>query len=115
MYVPVALLEDLHEVQRSEMVDFFMRELRTPHWMRALSLSDPMAEDPKTLRDDHGWTGAYSAWPALSAQSLAMLHDKFDTVVDYLRSLAVALDTLGPFGQAAWVPPENRKLPFKES
>lgn len=41
--------------------------------MVALSPEDPIANNSNTRRDDHGYTGAYNAWPALSFESLAKL------------------------------------------
>ena len=52
------------------MVAFFGRELQRDHWMVALSPHDPIAADPGTRRDDHGWTGAYNAWPATFAPDM---------------------------------------------
>jgi len=44
------------------MAKFFKEELQTPTWMHALS---PKNNDAVTsVRPDHQWTGAYTAWPA---------------------------------------------------
>ena len=68
-----AIAENLSPTTKREMEEFFQRELQRDHWMVALSAEDPIASNPDTRRDDHGWTGAYNAWPALSFQSLAKL------------------------------------------
>ena len=59
---------DLSPRQREEMVAFFVRELQTPTWMRALSDRDLDAS--YSVRPDHQWTGAYPAWPPGAAQAI---------------------------------------------
>mmetsp|Transcript_93384 Transcript_93384/g.237707 ORF Transcript_93384/g.237707 Transcript_93384/m.237707 type:complete len:444 (+) Transcript_93384:1-1332(+) len=116
MYVPHAISEDMPPEQRREMVAFFNRELRTPHWMRALSRSDPIAQDAETRRSDHGYTGAFSAWPALSAQSLALLaadeSQGLSAAVVFLRHSAAATAN-GPYGQMQRLRPGDQP-PFKD-
>jgi len=51
-----ALAGDLSPLQVSEMAAFVARELRTPHWLRALSLGDGAAS--RSDRKDHGPWGS---------------------------------------------------------
>ena len=44
-----------------EMAAFVKQSLLVPHWMRALSLTDPAA--PLSNRSDHGPSGSYIGWP----------------------------------------------------
>ena len=60
----------LPDKQKQEMVSFFINELKTDKWMRALSESDNDAMF--SLRPDHQWNGAYPAWP--SQALLALIH-----------------------------------------
>ena len=80
---------------------FFASELQRPHWMVALSAKDPIARQPGTKRDDHGWTGAYNAWPALSFEALAKLgHGSGAGLRDAMTFLqsTVAVTHNGPYG-----------------
>jgi hypothetical protein len=95
----MALAEDLVETRRRELVDFFVRELRTPTWMRALSASDPDAAT--SVRLDHQWNGAYTAWPAEAAQALFRLGAD-DVALDWLHGLAKSTAE-GPFAQGHFV------------
>lgn len=94
--VPFAMLDDLDQQQRDEMVDFFVRELQTPTWMHALSPEDPDAIF--SVRPDHQWNGAYPAWPAESAAALFRM-GRDDVAATWLEGLA-ASSNQGPFGQA---------------
>ncbi len=88
--------DDLTESQRTEMVDFFNRELRSETWMYALS-----PEDDNVLYDvrpDHQWTGAYPAWPPEAARGLFHI-GATDVALEFLRSLARSANQ-GVFGQA---------------
>jgi hypothetical protein len=58
----------MSQKQKTEMVDFFRRELQTPTWMRALSTKD--LDVTFSIRPDHQWTGAYSAWASLALSGL---------------------------------------------
>src|SRR4051795_7068026 len=87
---------DLSAAQRQEMVDFFVRELQTPTWMRALSPYDP--DSAFSVRPDHQWNGASPAWPAEAAKALIAL-GRPDVVADWLPGLAASANQ-GPFGQA---------------
>ena len=90
---------DLTEEERAGMVDFFVRELQTPSWMRALS---PYDEDASfSLRPDHQWNGAYPAWPADAARALIEL-GRPDIVASWLPGLARTANQ-GPPGQAHFV------------
>ena len=86
----------LDEKQKSEMVEFFLMELKTDKWMRALSESDDNAMF--SVRPDHQWNGAYPAWPSQSLMALInsgnteIALDWIDTLVDTANQ--------GPFGQA---------------
>jgi len=119
LYVAEGMAEDFPAHERHEMIHFFNRELRRAHWIVALSPADPVAVDPvwrnSTMRDDHGWTGAYAAWPAYSAQALAMLNDREDGIpeaVQFLRDTAEATSS-GMYGQAHYVRP-GPGPPFKD-
>lgn len=88
--------DDLSDQQRAEMVDFFVRELQTPTWMRALSDRDTDAAF--SVRPDHQWTGAYPAWPPNAAAALYRF-GRADLASDWLRGLARSANQ-GPFGQS---------------
>lgn len=90
---------DLPQQRRAEMVDFFVRELRTPSWMRALSAYDDDAS--YSVRPDHQWNGAYPAWPAEAGRALIEL-GRADVVADWLPGLARTANQ-GPPGQAHFV------------
>ncbi|TDE08758.1 hypothetical protein [Jiangella asiatica] len=94
--VGMTIAADLPERQRAEMVEFFVRELRTPAWMRALSPYDDDASF--SLRPDHQWNGAYPAWPADAARSLIEL-GRPDVAADWLPGLARTANQ-GPPAQA---------------
>lgn len=94
--VAFAMHADLSVQQRAEMVDFFERELRTGSWMRALSPRDPDAAF--SLRPDHQWNGAYTAWPAEAARALFLL-GRADLAASWLPGLAGSANQ-GPFAQA---------------
>jgi hypothetical protein len=90
---------DLDEQTRREMVDFFQRELQTPEWLRALSPWDPDAS--YSVRPDHQWNGAYTAWPADAARALVALGAP-KVALDWLPGLARTANQ-GPPGQAHFV------------
>jgi hypothetical protein len=101
----------------SDMVDFVQRELIVPQWMRALSLSDSVAP---VSRPDHGTSGAYPAWPAMTSTGLAMAsatrQGNWSLAADVLRSVSQTM-LQGPIGQANQLPGTpggaNFTLPFK--
>ncbi len=94
--VAFGMAEDLTAEQRCEMVEFFVRELQTDSWMRALSPWDPDASF--SLRPDHQWNGAYTAWPADAARALYDL-GRGDLAAQWLPGLARSANQ-GPFAQA---------------
>ena len=117
MYVTDALADDLATSTKAEMSAFFARELQRPHWMVALSAKDPIASNPNTRRDDHGWTGAYNAWPALSFEALAKLGvgsaAGLGDAMSFLVSTAPVTRN-GPYGQADWVVTDRPEGTFKD-
>ncbi|MHB8719412.1 MAG: glucosidase family protein [Candidatus Dormibacteria bacterium] len=88
--------DDLDEQQRAEMAAFWQRELRTDVWMRALSPAD--ADCVFSIRPDHQWSGAYTAWPALAVLGLCNI-DRHDLAAPWLHGLARSANQ-GPFSQA---------------
>lgn len=94
--VAFALSDDLTPAQRHEMVEFFTRELQTESWLRSLSPWDPDASF--SVRPDHQWNGAYTAWPADAARALIAL-GRDDLAGPWLRGLARSANQ-GPFAQA---------------
>ncbi|GAA1994590.1 hypothetical protein [Microbacterium pumilum] len=97
--VGTTISDDLDETTRAEMVAFFQRELQTPEWLRALSPWDPDAS--YSVRPDHQWNGAYTAWPADSARALIALGEP-KAALDWLPGLARTANQ-GPPGQAHFV------------
>lgn len=97
--VGTSIAGDLDETTRREMVDFFRRELQTPEWLRALSPWDPDAA--YSVRPDHQWNGAYTAWPADAARALVALGEP-GVALDWLPGLARTANQ-GPPGQAHFV------------
>ena len=94
--VAATIPDDLTETQKSEMVGFFVRELQTPTWMRALSDRDTDASF--SVRPDHQWTGAYPAWPPNAAAALYRF-GRADLAAPWLHGLARSANQ-GPFGQS---------------
>jgi hypothetical protein len=82
--------------QKKEMVDFFVRELKTPTWMRALSTRD--LDVTFSIRPDHQWTGAYCSWPALALSGL-FAADSVELALDWMKGLAKT-SMQGPYAQA---------------
>eukprot|EP01116_Phalansterium_solitarium_P002069 TRINITY_DN11928_c0_g1_i1.p1 TRINITY_DN11928_c0_g1~~TRINITY_DN11928_c0_g1_i1.p1 ORF type:complete len:416 (+),score=142.57 TRINITY_DN11928_c0_g1_i1:453-1700(+) len=91
----------------TEMATFFNDELRTPHWMRALSLKDPAAK--LSNRSDHGPSGAYDGWPPKVIHGLVAM-GLYDEAKEFLYA-CVNVTFLGPYGQAHEVRPPG--LPYK--
>lgn len=87
--------EDLTSKQKEEMVNFFVNELQTPVWMRALSPKDNNAMF--SVRPDHQWNGAYTAWPSLAAAGLYNI-GKAELAFKWLKGIAKSANQ-GPFGQ----------------
>jgi len=105
---------DLSDAQKNEMTAFFMQHLKTPTWMRALSCEDDDAMF--SVRPDHQWTGAYPAWPPMSALGMYRI-GRIDEAFEWVRGMAASANQ-GPFGQAHFAedafPPEEggaRKAP----
>jgi hypothetical protein len=94
--VAFAMSADLGEQQRAEMLGFFERELQTDKWLRALSPWDPDAA--YSVRPDHQWNGAYTAWPADAARALVLL-GRGDLAAGWLDGLARSANQ-GPFALA---------------
>jgi hypothetical protein len=94
-----AIGADLPPAQREEMVRFFTTELQTATWMRALSPLDPDAA--YSVRPDHQWSGAYTAWPADAARALIEL-GRADLAAEWLPGLAQTMHQ-GPIAQAHFV------------
>lgn len=82
--------------QKREMVDFFVRELKTPTWMRALSTRD--LDVTFSIRPDHQWTGAYCSWPALALSGLYAA-GAVELALEWMKGLAKT-SMQGPYGQA---------------
>jgi hypothetical protein len=82
--------------QKKEMVDFFVRELKTPTWMRALSTRD--LDVTFSIRPDHQWTGAYCSWPALALSGL-FVAGAVDLANEWMKGLAKT-SMQGPYAQA---------------
>jgi hypothetical protein len=91
--------EELSIKQKKEMLQFFTEELQTPTWMRALSRKDEDAVS--SVRPDHQWTGAYTAWPSLMLKGLYRLGE-YVLASHWLNGLARTARQ-GPFGQAHMV------------
>ena len=85
-------LADIHD----ELVDHWDREFRTDRWMRALSVRD--GDAPFSIRADHQWNGAYTAWPSEVAAGLYRI-GRGDRAAPWLRTMAASANQ-GPFGQA---------------
>ena len=82
--------------QKKEMVAFFKRELQTPTWMRALSTHD--LDVTFSIRPDHQWTGAYTAWPALALSGF-FVAGEVDDAFEWMKGLAKTTQQ-GPIAQA---------------
>lgn len=95
-----ALADDLSPATAAEMATFFAAELRTPNWLRALSLSDAAA--PQSDRKDHGPYGAYDGWLGESVLALSRL-GRYADALNVTRSMAPVYDR-GPGGQSHQVP-----------
>ena len=81
---------------RAEMTDFANAELVMPDWMRAMSLKDPAA--PVSNRPDHGPTGAYDGWPALTVGAMWQLGFPTNAFDFYCSTAGVTEE--GPYAQA---------------
>jgi len=101
------MFNDLSAQQKEEMNHFFWEELHTPLWMHSLSPGD--VDATWNVRADHSWLGAYTAWPAKTAQGLYKINPSAP-VSQWIKGLAKSANQ-GPFGQAHIVetvfPPES--------
>lgn len=97
--VGTTIADDLEPAVRAEMVDFFVRELQTENWMRALSPWD--ADASYSVRPDHQWNGAYPAWPADAGRALAALGAP-SVLTAWIEGLSRTANQ-GPMGQAHFV------------
>jgi hypothetical protein len=86
----------LSDKQKKEITRFFVNEMQTPTWMRALSPYDDNAMF--SVRTDHQWNGAYPAWPPMSALGLYNIGEH-DLAFNWLKGLSKTANQ-GPFGQA---------------
>jgi len=89
------LADKLTTTQKTEMKNFVTTELLEGDWMRALSLSDSQAP---VGRQDHGSTGAFDAWPAMTAMTFGRFGD-YAGLRDQLVTYS-GVTTKGPFTQA---------------
>ena len=96
------IADDLTADMRREMIAFFLRELKTEAWVRALSDWDDDAV--RSFRPDWAWTGAYGAFPAMSVAALRRLGCNEPWIVEWLRKVALAA-CQGPIGQCHVVEP----------
>ncbi|MCX6151397.1 MAG: hypothetical protein NTX22_12775 [Ignavibacteriales bacterium] len=90
---------DLSAKQKNEMVEFFIRELQSPTWMRALSPGDDNAMF--SVRPDHQWNGAYPAWPAQAVTALFKAGN-IELALKWMKGLSKSVNQ-GPLGQAHFV------------
>ena len=97
-----AMENELGPRRIEEMISFVNRELWTPSWLYALSPKDGAAKE--SLRPDHGSTGSYDAWPALTAEAFFKAGRRTEAL-EHLRNVAAATRE-GPFGQAHYVATE---------
>jgi hypothetical protein len=101
--------EDLTPRMRSELMGFVERELMTEHWLRALSLKDPMAS--RSDRPDHGPMGAYDGWPPLTLAAMIRLGYPKAAVEALHRFETVTRE--GPFSQSHELLGRNYDAPVR--
>ncbi len=94
--VLVTIGDTLSKQIKGEMVRFFREELQTPVWMRALSTKD--LDVTFSIRPDHQWTGAYTAWPALALSALYVAGEG-EVAFKWIKGLAETARQ-GPIAQA---------------
>jgi hypothetical protein len=94
--VLITIGDTLSRQTKAEMVQFFREELQTPMWMRALSTRD--LDVTFSIRPDHQWTGAYTAWPALALSALYVAGEG-DVAFRWIKGLAETAKQ-GPIAQA---------------
>ena len=120
IYVGRFMGDRLDEAERAAMLRFFVSELETVDWMRALSLADSDAFTDRmpyfqTYRADHQACGSYDGWPGWAAEVRLRFGDVDDTLAWMRRMSAVTWE--GPFGQAHWTgtTEEEGRLPATKS
>ena len=91
--------QDLSSKQKEEITNFFVEELQTERWLRALSPKD--RNTMFSVRPDHQWNGAYTAWPAYTVSGLYKI-GKSDLAFKWLKGLAKSANQ-GPFAQGHFV------------
>lgn len=118
----------LNATVRSQLSTWFHTELKTATWVRATSplcncsRSYPVGEGPPPLhpdserypglvtckadREDHGTTGAYTAWPALAGEALCYVEGDCASAIRFFASIA-SNTRQGAFGQANAVPQDS--------
>lgn len=98
---------ELTSAQREEMTRFFSARLKTPTWMIALDAGDD--DCVFDVRADHQWTGAYPAWPPMTALGLYKI-GQGAMAFDWYKAMAKSANQ-GPFAQAHFgdsvMPPED--------
>lgn len=121
---------DLDLTQRAQLSEFFHKELQTSDWIRATSPacncnhsfvpgaepetaaeSSPLGPWPGMVtchadREDHGTTGAYTAWPALATEALCYIEGNCSSAFKMMASFAPNT-VQGAFGQANAVPQDH--------
>jgi len=95
-----AVPNDLPDSVRREMIEYFLRELKTDHWVRGLSAWDD--DSVRSFRPDWAWTGAYGSFPAMSVVSLRGLGCSEGWILDWVRRVAQAT-WQGPIAQTHMV------------
>ena len=96
LYVGQTIGSDLSTNDQALMVDFFIRELRTPRFVRAMSQFDPSANVTGSRRADHNQWGSWDGWAGGSVTALVELN-RADLALQLVRDLGRNLAT-GPFG-----------------
>ncbi|WP_327241695.1 LamG domain-containing protein [Streptomyces sp. NBC_01320] len=89
------LAPSLTDEQKTDMKHFVTDELLAGDWLRALSFADSQAP---VARTDHGTSGAFDAWPSLTAQTFARFGD-YPAFLSLLKRFA-GVTRNGPFGQS---------------
>ncbi|WP_331733976.1 LamG domain-containing protein (plasmid) [Streptomyces atratus] len=89
------LAPSLTQEQKTDMKHFVTDELLAGDGMRALSFADSQAP---VARTDHGTSGAFVAWPSLTAQTFARFGD-YPAFLSLLKRFA-GMTRNGPFSQS---------------
>jgi len=93
-----AIPDDLGD-RHDELVHAWETDLRTDRWLRALSVRD--LDATFSVRADHQYNGAYTAWPSEVVRGLYRIGEGARAAA-WLRGLAASANQ-GPFGQAHFV------------